>query len=186
MGVALGGTGAGSARIRAEGGVDRLTLGAGDKDVLAITPNSVNMIGDFANQGLYQVYPLTTSWTPPASASGKTIPFPGATLTIDVPQGSKVLLVFNTTATIDSDYIELSIEQDGNRIFLMKQACYDIAGSKETWNFAMTHLDIDVTPGLHTYEVFVDQSDDADDNEWGPGLFWWSLRTNFYAVVIKE
>ncbi len=189
MGVALGGTGAGHARIRAEGGVDRLTLGAGNKDVLAITPGSVNMIGDFANQGLYQVYPLANSWIPSANVSGKLIPFPGATLTIAVPLGSKVFIGFNSSARIDSDYISLAIVRDGDTsvsavgglIASQIQDCYTIAGSTQRWSFEITHLDIDVTPGVHTYEVYVKQSDDADDNVWNG-----SVKTSFYAMVIKE
>lgn len=142
---------------------------------------SMNISGDFVNQAVYQVYPLANAnWDPPASASGNEVDFPGATLSINVPIGSKVFILFNTSGAIDSDRIRLKIYRDNIVIYDNIRDCYDIAGARKVWNFNINQLDVDVTPGLHNYKVKITHSDDAED------CIWYRPLSSINAIVIKE
>ncbi|MEX0289599.1 MAG: hypothetical protein AB3N14_10865 [Flavobacteriaceae bacterium] len=157
-----------------------LLLGSRDRARLAISSTGITMDTDFVNQGVYRANLVDGLWDPPASASGNYVLFPGARLDIDVQKGSKVLISFNSHAVIDADYVILQIRRDGVIIRRTIQSCYEIAGSRERWQFEISQLDTDVTPGTHRYEVWVWHSDDADDGFWFRGD-----DTAFYAVMIK-
>jgi hypothetical protein len=51
IGVSLGGSGAGTARLRAKGGTEQLKLGAGQNDTLTVQASSVSVDGDFDVSG---------------------------------------------------------------------------------------------------------------------------------------